>query len=267
MSALFPFVPDRFASTAGAYTAYRLGYPDRLLVRIAERLGLPGNARILDLGCGPGMIAIGFARFGYDVMAMDPDEAMLAAGKAEAAAAGVAVDWRLGSSFDLRADLGEFDLVTIGRAFHWMDRAATLRSLEGMVRENGGIALLTDERVKGIKNPTDTIIEEVRTAFAGHEELFSGMRSGKVTPHARLLLESTFSDVERIGLIETRRLPTASVVGRALTYSHLAPAMLGELQPAVVALLEKRLAAVATDGHHDEVVEFEAIVARRRARD
>ncbi len=31
------------------------------------------------------------------------------------------------SSYDLTAEMGPFRLVAIGRAFHWMDRAATLR--------------------------------------------------------------------------------------------------------------------------------------------
>ncbi len=43
---------------------YRLAYPDRLIGRVVDLLGLkPGDA-VLDLGCGTGMLAVPFAQAG-----------------------------------------------------------------------------------------------------------------------------------------------------------------------------------------------------------
>ncbi|MDP9103239.1 MAG: methyltransferase domain-containing protein, partial [Pseudomonadota bacterium] len=84
-----PDEPRRFAGTAAFYQRYRLGYPDRLLARVAGLAGLkPGDA-VLDLGCGTGMLAMGFARAGMAVTAMDPEPDMLAATRAAADAAGL----------------------------------------------------------------------------------------------------------------------------------------------------------------------------------
>jgi SAM-dependent methyltransferase len=263
MSALFPFVPNRFASTAATYARYRIGYADGLIDRALVECRLGAGARALDLGAGPGLLAIPLARRGIEVLALDPDAAMLEAGRADPAAADLAIDWRQGSSYDLPGDFGAFDLVTIGRAFHWMDRAATLAALDAMVKPGGAIALFTDDRIRGIKNASDQIVEEVRIAAAGREDVFSGMRSGAVIPHETMLLDSPFRSLVRIGVVETRAVSVEDIVGRALTYSHCAPAALGDGLPAVVALLRRRLEAAAVDGVLTEVVEHTAIIARR----
>ena len=40
--------------------------------------------------------------------------------------------------------MGPFRLVAMGRAFHWMDRAATLAMLDRIVTPDGGVALFHD---------------------------------------------------------------------------------------------------------------------------
>ena len=47
-----------------------------------------------------------------------------------------------GGSYDLTPDMGPFRLVTIGRAFHWMDRAATLAMLDRIVAPAAAVALV-----------------------------------------------------------------------------------------------------------------------------
>jgi hypothetical protein len=39
--------------------------------------------------------------------------------------------------YDLGSDFGMFQIVTIGRAFHWMDRSEALRRLNTMIEPNG----------------------------------------------------------------------------------------------------------------------------------
>src|ERR1700742_4492875 len=98
--------PRRFETTVPYYARYRLGYPDLLIRRVIERIGLkPGDA-VLDLGCGPGLVANPFAHAGMAVTGVDPEHAMLEAALAEAEAAGVTLALRQGSSFDLPAEMG-----------------------------------------------------------------------------------------------------------------------------------------------------------------
>src|ERR1700735_4868282 len=139
-----PYEPGRFASTVAYYQRYRLAYPDRLIARVAALAGLKPGDPVLDLGAGTGMLAVGFAELGVGVTAMDPEPGMLAACGEAARAAGVTVTLRQGSSYDLTPDAGPFKLVTMGRGFHWMDRAATLQMLERIIVPDGGVALFHD---------------------------------------------------------------------------------------------------------------------------
>lgn len=65
------FEPHRFRSTVPFYAAYRVPYPDALIVFVAERCNLAHASPVLDLGCGPGQLAVAFARLGCAVTAMD----------------------------------------------------------------------------------------------------------------------------------------------------------------------------------------------------
>jgi ubiquinone/menaquinone biosynthesis C-methylase UbiE len=87
-----------------------------------------------------------FAPFVGSVLAVDPEPTMLEAPRALAAEANVRVELMEGSSYDLRSRLGMFNVVTIGRAFHWMDRADALRRLDALVEPDGAVILFNDVR-------------------------------------------------------------------------------------------------------------------------
>jgi len=65
--------------------------------------GTVGATRVLELGAGTGRVAIPLAEGGLEVTALDASEAMLARGRARAAARGADLRW-------VRADLRDFDL-------------------------------------------------------------------------------------------------------------------------------------------------------------
>jgi 2-polyprenyl-3-methyl-5-hydroxy-6-metoxy-1,4-benzoquinol methylase len=111
------FEPHRFQNAATHYRRGRTPYPPKLIRRVAEVMELREQHRVLDLGCGPGQLAIGFAYFCGEVIGIDPEPQMLAI--ASSAAEGLApnVTFRLGSSFELDRALGSFRLVTMGRSF------------------------------------------------------------------------------------------------------------------------------------------------------
>ena len=58
--------------------------------------------------------------------------------------------------------MGPFRLVTIGRAFHWMDRAATLAMLDRIVAPGGGVALFHDAHPPVAENGWFKILRDVQ---------------------------------------------------------------------------------------------------------
>ena len=66
-----------FRTAAAYYTRYRPGYPPELIARLAQATGVDRDARVLDLGCGPGTLAIPLAGFAGEVVAVDVEPEML----------------------------------------------------------------------------------------------------------------------------------------------------------------------------------------------
>lgn len=74
----------------------------------------PGE-RILDLGCGDGVLTEKLVALGANVVGVDSSADMIAAAKRRG------IDARLGDAYDLKFD-SEFDTVFSNAAMHWMKR-------------------------------------------------------------------------------------------------------------------------------------------------
>lgn len=83
MTVSIPFDPDRFRSAAAHHFA-RTNDAPRLIRKVVAELDLTTDDRVMDLGCGPGLLALAFAPFAKEVIALDPSVDMLAAGHAPA---------------------------------------------------------------------------------------------------------------------------------------------------------------------------------------
>src|SRR3569623_190048 len=112
------FDPDLFAGTAAYYARFRAPYGRVAIDHVIAAFRLDRTARVLDLGCGPGTLTIPLAAVAGEVVAMDPDEDMLAEAKRQAAGA-TNIRWIHGGSLDLDLATGPFRLVVFGQSFHW----------------------------------------------------------------------------------------------------------------------------------------------------
>src|SRR5262249_42306997 len=123
-------------------------YPAALIRRVAQVCGLAGTSRVLDLGCGPGPLALALAPLVGEVVGIDPEPEVLRVAREEAVRAGLRIEVREGASDDLGAAPGVFRLVVIGRAFHWMDRQQTLLGLDQLIEPEGAVVLFDDNHPK-----------------------------------------------------------------------------------------------------------------------
>jgi predicted RNA methylase len=259
-----PHDPRRFQSTVAFYERYRLGYPDRLVARVAGLLGLkPGDA-VLDLGAGTGMLAIAFARLGMAVTAMDPEPDMLAACSEAAREAGVSLRTVTGSSYDLAPGMGPFQLVTMGRSFHWMDRAATLAMLDTIIAPGGGVALFHDAHPPVAENDWYKTMCNLADKYGRRDA--AHIRERKGGGHRRyepFLYASAFTELDGLSVTIRQPLTIDDIVGRALSTSVCSPQKLGERRGAFTAALTDALRALSPDGTFTEIAELVALVARR----
>ncbi len=259
-----PFEPRRFRTTAPYYARYRLGYPPELVARVCMMVGLARGDAVMDLGCGPGLLALPFAQAGMRVMAIDPEPEMLGAGRQAAADAMVEVDFRQGSSYDLPVGIGPFKLVAMGRSFHWLDRAPTLGALDRLIVSGGAIALFEDDHPPTVENAWRRVLADVGRRYgsdlAAHR---AAKQQSDYRTHASFLFESAFSHIERVGIIIRRTITAGEIVGRAHSLSVLSQEALGTRAPAFKTELRSELAKLSADGRFTEIVEIGALVARR----
>jgi SAM-dependent methyltransferase len=135
---------------ADLYHRYRHGYPSAVIDALAGAFGLTGQDVVVDLGCGTGQLTLPTARRVRAVVGIDPEPDMLRRARQAAQDLDVPnVSWMLGADTDipaLRGLLGDRSAgaVTVGQALHWMDHADLFRSVISLVRDGGGIAVVTN---------------------------------------------------------------------------------------------------------------------------
>lgn len=258
MAVTEPLPPRRFRSTVPYYRAGRPGYGATLIRRVAQFCGLGPNRRVLDLGCGPGLLAAAFAAFAGEVVAMDPEPDMLA----QVAALGVANVHPLhGSSSDLTAALGRLHLVTMGRSFHWMDRPETLRRLDTLLEPGGAVALFDTDHPDLPDNAWTAAFRDLRRHYEGAAH--HPARPAGWVRHEGVLLDSPFRHLEVLSTIERRHVSVESLAQRGLSMSGTSPERLGDRTEDFVREIEALLAPYAQDGLVAEVIAPRALIGFR----
>lgn len=110
---------DRIADLYG----HRAPYTDRFFAVAADKLGLSAEKTVVDLCCGRGELASGFAGFAGAVHAVDGSQAML-----NRRIERPNIVYALGDVNDPALKLPDHvDAVTVGRAIHWISGEALAR--------------------------------------------------------------------------------------------------------------------------------------------
>ncbi|MEM9104625.1 MAG: bifunctional 2-polyprenyl-6-hydroxyphenol methylase/3-demethylubiquinol 3-O-methyltransferase UbiG [Pseudomonadota bacterium] len=103
--------------------------------------------RVLDIGCGGGLLCEPIARMGADVVGADASETNIEVAKIHAAQSGVAVDYRAVTAEALAADAERFDIVlNMEVVEHVADVDLFLSSCASMVKPDGLMFVATINR-------------------------------------------------------------------------------------------------------------------------
>jgi 2-polyprenyl-6-hydroxyphenyl methylase/3-demethylubiquinone-9 3-methyltransferase len=139
MAALHKFNPVRLA--------YIRDQAAMCFDRDPKKLDCLKGLRMLDIGCGGGILSEPLARLGATMVGADPSEDNIAAARAHASETGVAVDYRAMTAEDLSAAKERFDVVLAMEVVeHVADVDAFVATCATMVKPGGLMVAATLNR-------------------------------------------------------------------------------------------------------------------------
>ena len=128
-----------FGKTSADYARHRRGFPGELSSAARERgVGAPG-ARLLDLGCGTGALALEFARGGARVIAADLAQAQLVALGDRARSEGLALGTLRAAAEAVPLAAASCDSINIGQAWHWFEPTRASAELRRLLAPGGRV--------------------------------------------------------------------------------------------------------------------------------
>lgn len=115
--------------------------------KISEQFSLDSSTRILDVGCGGGLIAEPFARLGANVTAIDASEKNISVAQIHAEKSGLKIDYRTTSAEDLAEKNEQFDVVLALEIIeHVADVESFVLSCSKLVKPGGLLFIATMNR-------------------------------------------------------------------------------------------------------------------------
>ena len=136
---------SRFSSRVADYVRYRPHYPTALIELLRVQCRLSPEHVIADIGSGTGILSELFLKNGNAVFGVEPNQEMRTAGEE------CLVGYPRFTSVNASAEAttltnSSVDFVTAGQAFHWFDPVAAYREFSRILRQDGWIAILWNDR-------------------------------------------------------------------------------------------------------------------------
>jgi SAM-dependent methyltransferase len=268
--------PTQYRGSAAHYLVGRPPYSAELGDELARELALDGTGHLLDVGCGPGVLAVQLAPLFERVTAIDPDPDMAAEARRHAAINDVTVEVRQARAEDIATlDLPPIRVVTFGQSFHRVDRTPVAEAVYDLLEPGGAIVLITHDIDAG-PAPTGTgdppiphdEVQELITSYLGPDRR-SGNRptSSYSSERWEVSLAKTRFGVPRTvhapGRVDITR-DVDGVISGYLSMSYAAPHLFADRLDQFVADLRTLLTARTTTGRFwDWPGDTAAVIARK----
>jgi SAM-dependent methyltransferase len=274
-----PYDPTIYEGAAAHYRRGRPPYSSQLEPLLAEELGLDGCGRLLDAGCGPGILTVRLAHLFEEAVGLDPDATMLAEARLAADANGIQnIRWVQALAEDLPAAApGAYRLVTFGQSFHWTDEARVAETVYDMLEPDGAVALIVhtvEERpVPPSPGPPPIPHAEIRALVEKYlgptKRVGQGIAPVRTYTFEDVLAPTRFGEPQVLfapGIPDLIR-DTESVVSGYFSFATSAPHLFGHRAEDFANELRELLAARSPDGlFWDWPGDTEIVLARKRHR-
>lgn len=139
--------PAAFTPLAADYARYRPGYPAEILPELAAACGLTPDWIVADIGSGTGNLARLFLAAGHRVIGIEPNHEMREAGE-RLLAAYPAFRSIAGAAERIPLAAQSVDLIAVGQALHWFDADRAKNEFRRVLRPEGWVAVVWNDRLR-----------------------------------------------------------------------------------------------------------------------
>jgi SAM-dependent methyltransferase len=257
------FRRDLYRGLAVDYDRYRLRYPEALITHLADHAAVHPPGRLLDLACGPGLLAFALHDRFAETWAVDAEPEMIDVVRAKAAEmAGIRPV--ICPAEELCAPDGSFDLIVIGNAFHRLRRSAVAALAFGWLRPGGHVALAWTDSPWNGDAPWQAALREVAERWRPPDRIPDGYEQDRLErPDLVVLAEAGFEVFGEHRFAVAHEWTVETITGFMQATSVYSRAALGDGTPAFRADLRRELLAHSPDGVFAQTLSFAYELASR----
>ena len=230
---------ERFTDRVSDYVKFRPSYPAEVIDFIVSNSDLGRLSVVGDIGCGTGIFSQLLLGRGLNVVGVEPNASMLAAAR-EALDSNPRFVANHSSAEDTGLPSGSIDAITAAQAFHWFDPAAAKAEFRRVLKPNGWIYLVWNERVATgsmFAEAYEALIQDVSAEYreVGHRNRTEAELLDWFEADAKLVAWDNFQVLDKDGFL-----------GRSFSSSYMPAAGTAEREE-----LAKRLAEMY-ESHQSE---------------
>jgi len=167
---------DHFSEASDKYGRYRPNYPARLFSWLASIA--PHRSLAWDCATGNGQAAILLSEHFDRIVATDASRSQIGN-----ATTRENISYRIALAENSGLAPDSVDLIAVAQAFHWLDREAFSREVDGVLKENGVLAIWT-YNLLSVSPDVDSIIQHLYSRTLGKYWAFE-----------RTMVENGYADV------------------------------------------------------------------------
>ncbi|MCU0543874.1 MAG: class I SAM-dependent methyltransferase [Oscillatoriaceae cyanobacterium Prado104] len=152
-----------YSEIAEAYNKTRPRYPQEIIDRAIELAALPPNARILEIGCGPGIATVPFAELGFSMLSLEPSQPAYQIARQNCAAyPSVKIQNITFEEWELEPET--FNAVLAATSFHWVSPGIRYQKTAAALQNKGALILLWNAGVL----PSDEVYRVLHEVYQTH---------------------------------------------------------------------------------------------------
>lgn len=130
-----------YSSVAQAYDQVRPRYPQKIVELAVEIAQLPPEASILEVGCGPGIATVAFAKLGFSMLCLEPSLEMCQLTRQNCVSySNVKIQQTLFEEW--QPESLKFNAFLAATSFHWIPSQIRYIKAAEALQDNGSLILL-----------------------------------------------------------------------------------------------------------------------------